>query len=246
MIRFENVTKTFGSQTVLNQISFSIPTGNICGIIGSSGTGKSVTLRHIVGLLKPDSGNIYIQDQNIVTCRSRELQEIRNHIGMLFQSGALLNWLSVYDNVALPLVEKSQLKPEEIDPLVMEALSLVELQNMGEKMPSEISGGMKKRVGLARAIITKPQIILYDEPTSGLDPISSRKIDNLIETLSKKIKATSVIVTHDLASAYAICNQIIMLHEGQVIFNGTVEEFKNSTQSIIQDFIKAQFLSSPI
>lgn len=246
MIRFENVTKTFGSQTVLNQISFSIPTGNICGIIGSSGTGKSVTLRHIVGLLKPDSGNIYIQDQNIVTCRSRELQEIRNHIGMLFQSGALLNWLSVYDNVALPLVEKSQLKPEEIDPLVMEALSLVELQNMGEKMPSEISGGMKKRVGLARAIITKPQIILYDEPTSGLDPISSRKIDNLIETLSKKIKATSVIVTHDLASAYAICNQIIMLHEGQVIFNGTVEEFKNSTQPIIQDFIKAQFLSSPI
>lgn len=246
MIRFENVTKTFGSQTVLNQISFSIPTGNICGIIGSSGTGKSVTLRHIVGLLKPDSGNIYIQDQNIVTCRSRELQEIRNHIGMLFQSGALLNWLSVYNNVALPLVEKSQLKPEEIDPLVMEALSLVELQNMGEKMPSEISGGMKKRVGLARAIITKPQIILYDEPTSGLDPISSRKIDNLIETLSKKIKATSVIVTHDLASAYAICNQIIMLHEGQVIFNGTVEEFKNSTQSIIQDFIKAQFLSSPI
>lgn len=246
MIRFENVTKTFGSQTVLNQISFSIPTGNICGIIGSSGTGKSVTLRHIVGLLKPDSGNIYIQDQNIVTCRSRELQEIRNHIGMLFQSGALLNWLSVYDNVALPLVEKSQLKPEEIDPLVMEALSLVELQNMGEKMPSEISGGMKKRVGLARAIITKPQIILYDEPTSGLDPISSRKIDNLIETLSKKIKATSVIVTHDLASAYAICNQIIMLHEGQIIFNGTVEEFKNSTQSIIQDFIKAQFLSSPI
>lgn len=246
MIRFENVTKAFGTQTVLDKISFTIPAGNICGIIGSSGTGKSVTLRHIVGLLKPDDGNIYINEKNIVTCSNHDLQEVRNHIGMLFQSGALLNWLSVYDNVALPLVEKSKLKSSEIDELVMEALSLVELQNMSEKMPAEISGGMKKRVGLARAIITKPQIILYDEPTSGLDPISSRKIDNLIETLSKKIEATSVIVTHDLASAYAICNQIIMLHEGHVIFNGTVEEFKNSKQPIIQNFIKAQFLDSPL
>lgn len=246
MIRFENVTKTFGKQTILNNISYDIPKGNVCGIIGPSGTGKSVSLRHIIGLLSPDQGNIYINNVNIAQASSKIIAEIREQIGILFQSGALLNWLSVFDNVALPLVEKTKLSSQEISQRVQEALSLVGLENMGHKMPAEISGGMKKRVGLARAIITRPKILLFDEPTSGLDPVTSRKIDHLILNINRESQATSVIVTHDLASAYSICNQIIMLYQGLVIFNGSAHDFAQSEHPVIREFINAQFaISTP-
>lgn len=240
MIELQNISKRLGQNQVLNGISLSVSQGETLVIVGSSGTGKSVTLKHMMGLLKPDDGDLLIDGQSIANARGRNLEALRQKFGVLFQSGALINWLTIADNIALPLLEKTKMKDKAIRARVDEVLQLVELEGAGAKYPSEISGGMKKRAGLARAIVLKPEILLYDEPTSGLDPILSRKIDHLIATLSKSLGVTSVVVTHDMVSAFGIADRIAMLDKGQVIAEGTPEEFRQSQNPVVREFIAAQ------
>ncbi len=241
MIRFEHVSKSFGSKVVLNDISYEINKGEIFVIVGPSGTGKSVTLKHMVRLLTPDSGKVLVKGSNICEADGMELERLRENFGYLFQGGALLAWLSVADNVALPLREKTKLSEKEIREKVMETLALVELDKDADKMPSEISGGMQKRAGLARAIIRNPEIVLYDEPTSGLDPVMSRHIDKLIADLNAKLGVTSVVVTHDLNSALSIGHRIAMLKAGRVVEISTPDEFRVSTNPEVREFMDAQF-----
>lgn len=240
MIELQNISKRLGQNQVLNGVSLSVSQGETLVIVGSSGTGKSVTLKHMMGLLKPDDGDLLIDGQSIANARGRNLEALRQKFGVLFQSGALINWLTIADNIALPLLEKTKMKDKAIRARVDEVLQLVELEGAGGKYPSEISGGMKKRAGLARAIVLKPEILLYDEPTSGLDPILSRKIDHLIATLSKSLGVTSVVVTHDMVSAFGIADRIAMLDKGQVIAEGTPEEFRQSQNPVVREFIAAQ------
>jgi len=241
MIELKNIHKNLGGRTILNGINLHIKNGETFVIVGPSGTGKSVTLKHILGLFTPDRGQVIINSKNICKLNNREMEPILNKFGVLFQSGALINWMNVYDNIALPLLEKTDLGTEEIQKLVSEKLEMVGLSGIETKMPAELSGGMKKRVGLARAIIRNPEIILYDEPTSGLDPVLSRSIDKLIINLQKQLQVTSVVVTHDLVSAFAIADRIAMLHSGVVIEVATPEQFKQSQNPLIKEFIISQF-----
>jgi phospholipid/cholesterol/gamma-HCH transport system ATP-binding protein len=239
MIEFRDVHKKLYGAPVLRGVDMKINRGEALVILGPTGAGKSVTLRHIVGLHKPDSGNIMVDGEDVGGLSGWALERLRSRFGVLFQSGALLNWMSVRDNIALPLREKRRLPENQIDEKVEEALEMVGLSGDGEKMPAGISGGMKKRAGLARAIVTEPEIVLYDEPTSGLDPIMSRKIDKLIVSLKKKLNITSVVVTHDLISAFGIADRIVMMCDGQVVESGSVEEFKASGNGLVRDFIAA-------
>ena len=244
MITFSNVTKRFGKQTVLDDISFEIRKGEVFSIVGPSGTGKSVSLKHMVRLLLPTSGEVWVGDDCVNTAPDSELPRIRARFGYLFQSAALLAWMSVYDNVALPLVErKGDLTEKEIDDRVRDALSKVGLENHAEKYPSDLSGGMQKRTGLARAIITQPEILLYDEPTSGLDPVTSRRIDELIADLNSRLGITSVMVTHDMHSALSISSRIAMLSGGHVALIATPAEFIASDNAIVKDFLNAQYIT---
>jgi phospholipid/cholesterol/gamma-HCH transport system ATP-binding protein len=243
MIRFEKVTKRLGSRNVLDAIDLEIQPGETYVICGPSGMGKSVTLKHMVRLLTPDAGRVMVGDDCVSESRGRELERIRARFGVLFQSGALLQWLSVADNVALPLRERTQKGEEEIEHLVREKLRLVELEDAYDKQPADLSGGMRKRVALARAIITEPEIILYDEPTSGLDPVTSRTIDTLIDNLRKELKVTSVVVTHDLHSALAIGSRIAMLYYGKVVEVAAPEAFIESDNEIVRNFLEAQYIT---
>ena len=244
MIRFSHLSKTFGTQTVLNDVSFEIRAGEIFSIVGPSGTGKSVTLKHIVRLLQPTSGEVWVDGVCVSDIPERELPAVRSHIGYLFQSAALLAWLNVYDNVALPLIESPvRIPPDDIRDRVMDALAKVGLENHAEKFPSDLSGGMQKRAGLARAIVTRPKILLYDEPTSGLDPVTSRRIDALITELKDRLGVTSVVVTHDMHSALAISDRIAMLGSGRVITVATPAEFLTSPEPAVQDFLAAQYIT---
>ena len=241
MITFSHVYKSFGAQKVLNDLSFQVKKGEIFMIVGPSGTGKSVTLSHITGLMKPDSGEISIGNTPLSSAGKKELLEIRKKIGMLFQGGALLNWMNIYDNVALPLRENTHFSQEEIHDKVTMALAMLELTGAAKKMPSEISGGMVKRVALARAAVCRPEIMLYDEPTSGLDPVMSRKIDSLILRMREICRVTSIVVTHDLVSALHIGDRIALFHGGKMVFCGTPREFLRCSDFHVQEFIKAQF-----
>jgi phospholipid/cholesterol/gamma-HCH transport system ATP-binding protein len=243
MIRFENVTKRLGSRNVLDGLDLEIQPGETYVICGPSGMGKSVTLKHMVRLLTPDSGRIFVGDDCVSECRGRDLERIRSRFGVLFQSGALLQWLSVADNVALPLRENTRKSEAEIEKLVREKLRLVELEDAYDKNPADLSGGMRKRVALARAIVTEPEIILYDEPTSGLDPVTSRTIDKLIDDLRRELKVTSVVVTHDLHSALAIGSRIAMLYYGKVVEVATPADFIKSENEIVRGFLEAQYIS---
>ena len=204
MIRFENVTKRFGAKTVLDGIRYEIRRGETFVIVGRSGAGKSVSLRHMIRLLTPDAGRVWVGDDCVSEASGKQLERILGRFGVLFQSAALLQWLNVEDNVCLPLRQTTHLPDDEVRARAAEKLAMVGLEGVGDKMPADISGGMRKRVGLARAIVTQPEIILYDEPTSGLDPVISRQIDLLIDDLRKRLGVTSVVVTHDLYSALAI------------------------------------------
>ncbi|HOW98864.1 MAG TPA: ATP-binding cassette domain-containing protein [Kiritimatiellia bacterium] len=243
MIRFEKVTRRLGGRLVLDAVDFEIEKGETFVIVGSSGAGKSVTLKHMVRLLTPDAGRVWVGDDAVSEARGAELERIRSRFGVLFQGAALLQWLNVGDNVALPLREHTDLGEEEIDRLVEERLRLVNLEDVAAKFPADLSGGMRKRVGLARAIVMKPEIILYDEPTSGLDPVTSRTIDHLIDNLRRELGVTSVVVTHDLHSALAIGTRIAMLHEGKIIEVSTPEEFIRSKQEVVRGFLDAQYIT---
>ncbi len=244
MIRFESITKKLGGNTVLDGIDYEIEPRETFVIVGASGAGKSVCLKHMVRLLTPDSGRVMVDGACVSDARGEELDRIRELFGFLFQGSALLQWLSVGDNVGLPLRMKTNLSDTEIDRRVQEKLEMVDLPEVFDKQPGELSGGMRKRVGLARAIVTEPKIILYDEPTSGLDPVTSRTIDRLINQLRTELKVTSVVVTHDLHSALAIGSRIAMLNEGKMIEVSTPEEFVKSKNEFVRGFLEAQYITT--
>jgi phospholipid/cholesterol/gamma-HCH transport system ATP-binding protein len=241
IIAFDNVRKRLSGRDILDGMCFEIEQGETMVVVGASGTGKSVTLKHMVRLMRPDSGSVFVEGEDIANADHRMVAELRSKIGMLFQSAALINWMTVFDNVALPLVETRKFSKKEREMKVAEALELLGLTGHEGKFPDEISGGMKKRVGLARAIIMKPDILLYDEPTSGLDPVTSRQVDRMISDMQRELGVTSVVVTHDLHSAFNIGDRVMMLHQGKVAACGTPKEFTASDHPSVKDFVDAQF-----
>jgi len=237
MIQIEKLHKRFGAATVLDGVDLTIRTGESVVIIGQSGCGKSVLLKHIVALLRPETGRVIIDDTSIFDLSRYELMEFRKRVGVLFQSGALFDSMTVADNVGFCLKESIRLKPDRIKEIVDEKLALVGLSDIGDKMPAEISGGMKKRVALARAIAAEPQILLYDEPTTGLDPITADVINELIVDVNKKLGVTSIAVTHDMASAYKIADRIVMLYQGTIVWDGSPAEIRATTDPVVKQFI---------
>lgn len=239
MIEIINLYKQFGDNKVLNGVNLDIQQGETLAIVGRSGCGKSVILKHIVGLLSPDKGEVRIEGKSINQMKEKELYGLRRKFGFLFQSAALFDSMTVEENVFLPLVEADNgYTKKDIANIVAEKLELVGLPGTQKLKPSELSGGMRKRVGLARALATNPDYILYDEPTTGLDPIMSDSIDNLIKELSSKIKVTSIVVTHDMLSVKNVADRVAMMHEGIIYFKGTPKELLGSTDPIINEFIK--------
>ena len=240
ILSLRNLHKRFGRLRVLSGVSLEIETGQTLVVLGPSGTGKSVLLKHIVGLLKPDKGEVWFEGRRIDNLPERELSEVRENFGFLFQMGALFDSLTNLDNVAFPLREHTTLPPEEIVSRAIDRLAMVGLPDAGTKMPGELSGGQRKRVALARAIAMEPKVILYDEPTTGLDPIRSDVINELILKLRRELKVTSVVVTHDMNSAFKVADRIVMLHEGKILFDGTAETIRQSDDPIVQRFIAGE------
>ncbi len=245
MITLRNVHKSFGAQKVLDGLDLDIPAGQITAIIGPSGEGKSVLLKHLIGLLQPDSGTVEVDGESIVDLRRSELNRIREKFGMLFQNVALFDSMTVFENVAFPLQEKTSLSKEEIRSRVVSALEDVGLKNIDDKFPDELSGGMKKRVGLARAVVLNPKIILFDEPTTGLDPIIKRAIHELIKDTHAKFGFTAVIVTHEIPDIFDVAQNIAMLFRGKILQHGTPDDIKNSSDPAIRQFISGS-LDGPI
>jgi len=237
MIEIVNLSKSFGNKKVLDNLNLTINTGEAMVIIGRSGCGKSVLLKHIIGLLRPDSGQVIINGKDIFKLDGRELDKLRLNFGMLFQGAALFDSMTVGENVGFVLREHTNTPEEVVQRKVKEALEMVGLRDVESLMPAELSGGMKKRVGLARAICNSPGIILYDEPTTGVDPVGADVINDLIVELKRKLKVTSVIVTHDMVSAYKIADRIAMLYKGRIIAVGSPEEIKNTKDPVVRQFI---------
>lgn len=240
MIEVKNLCKSFGTNLVLNQVGFQVDEGESIAIIGRSGTGKSVLIKHLIGLIAPDSGQVKVDGQNLVGMSERELLHIRQKFGMLFQSAALFDSLNVAENIAFPLRRTGCFDESDIKRRIDEVLDLVELSGTNLKMPSELSGGMQKRVGLARAIVHRPQIILYDEPTTGLDPIVSDSIDQLMMRVRDKYHITSIVVTHDMRCARRLGQRIIYLLEGKVYLDASAEEVFNSEDELVGKFIRGE------
>ena len=240
MIKFNNIYKKLNNREILSGVDFLINAGEVIAIVGLSGAGKSVTLKHMVRLMSPDSGSIEIDGERIDNLSNSDIRNKRSEIGVLFQSSALIQWLSVYENIALPLHQRTNKKEDEIYKIVSERLKWIDLFESKDLYPSELSGGMQKRVGLARATILDPKIILYDEPTSGLDPVTSRKIDKLIMKLNNEMQLTSVIITHDLISALSISSKIMMLHDGKIIEFCNTNDFIKSNHPVVQKFVNSQ------
>jgi len=245
MIDIKDLHKSFDGNHVLRGVNLNIERGETMVIIGRSGCGKSVLLKHIIGLIKPDSGSIRIDGHEITTMGRNELYQLRLKFGMLFQGAALFDSLSVAENVGFLLLEHSNYDEEKIGEIVMEKLRMVRLPDeVYWKKPAELSGGQKKRVGLARAIAYDPEIILYDEPTSGLDPVMSRQVDRLIIKLRQELQVTSVVVTHDMESAYLCADRIGMLYEGRMLEVGTPEQIRNSNNKIVRAFISGGYIDT--
>ena len=238
MIKIRNLNKSFGKKRVLRDINIDVNDGETLVIIGASGTGKSILLKNIVGLVKPNSGSINIDDVEITSCFSQELQECRKKLGYVFQEAALFDSLTIEENVAFGLKTLTKLNDEEVAKRVKQCLNMVGLENVELLKPSELSGGMKKRAGLARAIAYQPKYIFYDEPTTGLDPIMSDVISDLIINLRERLKITSIVVTHDMKSAYKIADRIMMLYKGEVIFTGTPQETRNTDNPVVKQFVE--------
>ena len=241
-LKIEHLKKHFGSNQVLVDVNIDINRGEVVSIIGQSGHGKSVILKNIMGLMLPDGGRILFEGETISspTTKSEEFEKVRKRFGMLFQGAALFDSMTVGENIAFPLRERTSMTEEEIKKTIVDVLAMVGLHGIEEVMPAELSGGMRSRVGLARAIAMKPEVMLYDEPTSALDPIMSDKINDLITDLRNKLNMTSIVVTHDIASAYKISDRIAMLHDGKIIFQGTPGDIRASRNPYIQQFIRGQ------
>lgn len=234
----EHLKKSFGNNAVLKDISFKINKGENLAIFGKSGSGKSVLIKCLVGLIEPDEGKIVLLGKDISELNTEELNELRKKIGFLFQSAALYDSMTVRENIAFPLRDLKSKPKEEIEELVLEALKNVGLEDAIDKMPSELSGGMRKRIGLARTLILKPEIILYDEPTTGLDPITSREISQLILDIQKKYNTASIIITHDVECAHIASNRIIMIKDGESAAEGTFDELSKSEDEWVRSFFK--------
>jgi phospholipid/cholesterol/gamma-HCH transport system ATP-binding protein len=237
MIAVRGLTKQIGPQEILRGIDLTVAKGETLVIIGRSGGGKSVLLKHLIGLMQPDAGEIWIDGQNIIGLSERKLADIRRKVGILFQGGALFDSMTVEENIAFPLREAGERNPKIISEKVAEMLEVIELEGEQKKMPVNLSGGMKKRVGLARSIIRRPSCVLYDEPTAGLDPVVSDSINRLIRRLQERFHVTSIVVTHDMKSAFHIADHIAYLHEGRIHFYGTPQELEISGDPLLQDFL---------
>ncbi len=240
MIEIKNLKKSFGKKPVLRGVNLNIESGKTTFIIGASGCGKSVLLKHIVALLAPDEGCIIIDGEEITKMNEKEIYRIRNKFGFLFQGAALFDSMTVGENIGLGLVENTNTPQSEVEKIVKEKLGLVNLSGTEKLMPSELSGGMRKRVGLARALACTPQYILYDEPTTGLDPITSETIDQLIYTLAnnKTLSVTSIVVTHDIFSVYEVADTVAMMYDGIIHFEGTPEELRSTNDPIVREFLE--------
>lgn len=237
MIDVRHLRKSFGNKVVLEDVSFTVPRGAVCAVMGGSGSGKSTILRHLIGAIRPDEGSICLDGEEITQLSERELSQVRRKIGMLFQGGALLNSLTVGENVALPLRHHTDLPNDTIKIMVKMKLELVGLRDAEHLKPSQISGGMQKRVSLARAIALDPKIVFYDEPSAGLDPIVSGVIDKLMIDLSKVMGITSVVVTHDMNSVFRIADLVVMLHRGRIVICDTPEKIRHASDPLVQQFI---------
>ena len=246
MISLRHVYKSFGPKHVLSDFSLDVEEGETVALIGFSGTGKSVAIKHIVGLLMPDSGQVLVDGLNVPDLSRQELYRLRARIGYVFQFAALFDSMTIGENVAMGLRKHDALTEAEIDERVREALHLVDLPDVADRMPAELSGGMRKRVGIARAIALRPKYILYDEPTTGLDPVTSAVIDDLMLRMEHQLGVTGVVITHDMRSAYTVSNRIAMLYEGRVRQVGSVDEIRNTTDPVVRQFIdgRAQLAAS--
>lgn len=240
-IRVENLHKSFGKNHVLRGINVEIPAGQLCMIIGASGTGKSLLLKHLVGLMKPDSGRILIDEEDIVPLSERRMLPLRKRFGMIFQGGGLLQSMTVGENVGLGLLELNHRKDSEVRDIVREKLEVVGLEGRESQMPSTLSGGQLKRAAIARALCANAECLLFDEPTSGLDPIMADNIDEVIQSTNRDSGATTIVVTHDVASIFKIADMIHMMHEGAIIASGTPEEFRRNEDKRVQEFLAREF-----
>ena len=240
MIEIKNLKKSFGSKQVLKGVNLNIEKGRTTVVIGASGCGKSVLLKHIIGLLRPDEGEVWIDGEEITKMHEKELYLIRNKFGFLFQGSALFDSMTVAENIGLGLSENTNSPQKEINKIVTEKLGLVDLEGIENLKPSELSGGMKKRVGLARALACSPEFILYDEPTTGLDPVTSDSIDHLIHSLAKneKLSVTSIVVTHDIFSVYEVADRVAMMYDGVIHFEGTPDELEKTHDKIVREFLE--------
>ncbi len=241
-VKLVDVYKTFrgGRDEVLKGVSLEFPVGKLTYILGSSGAGKSVLLKHILGLLRPDSGHVWVAGKDMSVLKGTALSEHRLVFGMLFQNAALFDDMTVYENVAFPLREHTKMKEEEIEQAVKKSLAILGMTEGFDKYPNELSGGMRKRVGLARAIIREPSILLYDEPTTGLDPVTRTTVDELIETLKRELQLTSIVISHDIPSALLLADYIAFLHQGKIVFWGNPKEFRHADHEAIQSFLRAE------
>ena len=237
MITLHNIHKAFGEQVVLQGLNLSIPAGAITAVIGPSGEGKSVLIKHMIGLLSPDSGTVTIEGSDLATMSRSELNRFRERFAMVFQNAALFDSMTVYENMAFPLEEKTRLSREEIDTRINAALMEVGLQDVLHKFPDQLSGGMRKRVGFARALLLQPPVVLFDEPTTGLDPVIRNTIHQLIVATQRKFGYTAVIVSHDIPEIFDVADYVAMLYRGQILAFGTAQEMKHSTNPVVRQFV---------
>jgi phospholipid/cholesterol/gamma-HCH transport system ATP-binding protein len=241
MIQVVDLHKSFGANRVLEGINLDVEAGSTCVILGGSGSGKTVLMKHMIGLLKPDEGKVIVDGENIVPFDERELERVRRKFGMVFQGAALFDSMNVYENVSFPLREHSKMPEEQIRQIVKEKLEIVGLRNIEERFPADLSGGMRKRVGLARAIILEPKIVLYDEPTTGLDPITTDYVDEMILAAKKRLGVTSVVISHDIASAFKVADKIAFLSQGKIVEQGPPAQLRQSEHPKVKVFLQTWF-----
>lgn len=241
MIEVRDLHKSFGDTVVLKGVSFDVRPGTTRVILGLSGSGKSVLMKHMIGLMRPDSGQVLVDGEDVCTMNNRALLKLRSKFGMVFQQAALFDSMTVWENVAFPLLEHTKLKKAEVHDRVIAKLSLVGLEAAVDKYPAELSGGMRKRVGLARAVILDPQVVLYDEPTTGLDPLTTDNVDQMILDAAKNLKVTSVVISHDVGSAIKVADDIAVLHKGEVVEDCASSEIRQSKHPFVREFLNTWF-----